>query len=108
MAALKKLILTLDANGSEVGGPTVPTFVMSNLLAASVAESIAVPAGAKFVLFSATGDFYAKYDGTATVPGDSTDGTSSELNPVTRDISGVTTISIISAATPIVTMAFYS
>src|SRR3990167_7179250 len=95
MAALKKLILTLDANGSEVGGPTVPTFVMSNLLAASVAESIAVPA-------------YAKYDGTATVPGDSTDGTSSELNPVTRDISGVTTISIISAATPIVTMAFYS
>lgn len=84
-----------------------PDYVLSKLLAASTAEGFTVPANARYVVFSSTADFYANYSTTATVPGDVADGTASELNPGIRDISGVTTISIISAGTPIVTAAFY-
>lgn len=81
---------------------------MARSLAAGVAESITVPSGAKYVVFSATADFYANYTTTATVPGDVTDGTASELNPTGRIIQGVTTISVISADTCIITAAFYA
>lgn len=82
-------------------------FVLSRALAADVAESFTVPAGAKYVVFSATGDFYANYSATATVPGDVTNGSASELNPTARDVSGVATISIIAQAITIVTASFY-
>lgn len=80
-------------------------------LAAGVAEAHAVPAGAKYVNFSATDNFYVRYNaalsGTAAaVPGDVTDGTACELNPTARYLIGVAEISIISAGTPVVTMRF--
>ena len=48
------------------------------------ADTITVPAGAKFALFSANADFFARYDGSAAVvpSSDVEDGTGSELNPV--------------------------
>lgn len=108
---MKKLTMLADANGANLFAMPAPQNtddVMSRQLAASVAESITVPSGARFVLFSATADFYANYGATATVPADNTTGTASELNPSVRDIRGVTTISVISAGTPIVTAVFYS
>ena len=92
-----------------------PDFVLARSLAATTAESITVPTGpdgkskASYVSFSSTCDFYANYSQTATVPGDTTDGTASELNPMVRYLSGgVTTISVITAASScIITASFY-
>jgi hypothetical protein len=84
-----------------------PTYVNANSLAASTAESQTVPTGAKWVLFSATCNFYANPTTTATVPGDVTNGSASELNPSAWYVADVTTISIISASACVVTTAFY-
>lgn len=106
--ALGPLTQLPDNNGQNLFALPAPGYVLSKLLAASTAEAFTVPAGARFVVFSATGDFYANYTTTATVPGDVTDGSASELNPSVRNIKGVSSISIISAATPVVTASFYS
>jgi len=82
--------------------------VNARALAANTAESMTVPAGANYVAFSATGDFYVNVGTTATVPGDVTDGAGSELNPTIRALNGAGTISIIAPATCVVTAAFYS
>lgn len=107
---MKALVLRNDANGNTVFALPAPdaTSVYSRSLAANTAEGITVPAGANFAVFSATDDFYANYVTTATVPGDVTDGTASELNPSIRNVSGVTTISVISSGTPIITVTFYA
>ncbi len=84
-----------------------PTYVNANALAANVAESQTVPTGARWVMFSSTCNFYANPTTTATVPGDTTDGTASELNPAAWYGGDVTTISIIAGVTCTVTMAFY-
>ena len=84
-----------------------PTYVNSNSLAASTAESQTVPTGAKWVLFSATCNFYANAAATATVPGDVTNGSASELNPSAWYVDGVTTISVISPSACVITFAFY-
>ena len=99
-----------------VGGPggvayalRPATCVLAKSLGVATAEDVTVPTGAKFCLFSATGDFYANYTTTATVPGDTaiSAATASELNPGMRFISGVTTISIISSAAQVVTLSFW-
>lgn len=83
--------------------------VMTRVLAASTAETITVPSGARIAVFSANVDFFANVTTTATVPADTTDGTSSILNPVARSVSGVTSISVITAASSgIVQAAFYA
>lgn len=93
--------------------------VQAIVLAAGVAERVTLPVAAggqpaaKYCLFSATGDFFAKFGDntvTAIVPsGDITDGTAPELNPVMRTKpSGVTHVSLISASAITVTIAFYS
>lgn len=100
----------LDIPGGNMTYALRPaTCVLARSLAASTAESITVPSGARFALFSATGDFYANYTTTATVPGDTaiTDATASELNPAMRFISGVTTISVIATAAAVLTVAFW-
>lgn len=93
----------------------LPTFaipfsdsVMSRALAAGVAETITVPAGASIVVFSSNCDFYVKADGVAAVPGDVTDGSASALNPSVRDVSAVSEISVISAEGGIVTAEFFA
>lgn len=87
----------------------VPAYVDHRVLAANTNETHTVPTGAKFVLFSATADFYASYDGdNAVVPNaDVTDGTGNELNPTVRYIEGVAEIDLISASACIVTMSFF-
>ncbi len=100
-----------------VAGPSKQSFalrpatcVLAKSLAASTAEAFTVPTGAKYVLFSATGDFYANYTTTATVPGDTAiaDATASELNPAMRYIpAGCTSISVIAPAACVVTASFW-
>lgn len=84
-----------------------PTYVNALSLAASTAESTTVPTGAKWIIFSATCNFYANRTTTATVPGDTTDGTASELNPSAWWVGDVTTISVISPTTCVITFSAY-
>lgn len=98
--------------GGRMVGPNIyalpyPDYVNSRLLAGGVAESISVPSWATIVIFSATEDFFVSYSGAATVPGDKDDGSANELNPVQRDISGLSTISVISPSACRITAAFY-
>jgi hypothetical protein len=88
----------------------VPGWIDARVLAANTNETHTVPAGAQFVIFSANGDFYARYDGNdAAVPSsDVTDGTASDLNPTMRHLAGVTEIDLIAPAATVVTMMFYS
>lgn len=78
------------------------------VLAAGIAQSIAVPAKAAIVLFSANADFWADYDNTAIVPSSNiTDGTSPELNPTLRRLNNVSNISLISASAAKIQISFY-
>lgn len=76
-------------------------------LGINTAESISIPDEARFVLFASTGDFYLKFDDTAAVPGDVTDGSASELNPTMRYLKGHTTIGLISPAACVVTVSYF-
>lgn len=86
-------------------------WIDARVLAASTAETFQAPALARFVLFSANGDFYAKLapeSTAAAIPAaDVTDGTAAELNPVMRAINELEYISLIAPAATVVTMQFY-
>lgn len=87
-------------------------WIDARTLAAGVAETFQAPAKAKYVLFSANGDFYAKIAAAstaATIPaGDVTDGTASELNPAMRQLpADQAYISLIAPVDTIVTMLMY-
>jgi hypothetical protein len=86
------------------------------LQTASTAESFTVPTlhdgvtKARYVVFSYTSNTYVNCYTTATVPGDTSDGSASELNPAAYELpQDVTTISVISpVAGAIVTASFYA
>ena len=102
---------TLPASVDSPFGLPPSEYVNSVSLSASTAETIPVPANAMFVLFSATCSFYANYSTTATVPGDVTNGSASELNPTQRKLilgsTRIAAISVISASTCVLTASFY-
>lgn len=116
MAAVRPPLLQPFPQGYSPVPRPIPASVMALSLAASVAESFTLPSvtggqpGARFVLFSATGNFYINCYATATVPGDTTDGTASELNPSAYQLTPgePVTISVISPTTCVVTAAFYT
>jgi len=95
------------ANGEQTFARSAPTYIDARDLAANTNETHTVPAGADFVYFSADGDFYAKTNGAAAVPGDVTDGTASEMNPKHWDLNGVTSIGLIASAARKITLSFY-
>lgn len=109
MAMRPATLLAFPLHYSEIPRP-IPQSVMVRSLAASTAESITPPAGARFVIFSSNVDFFVNAFTTATVPGDVTDGTGSELNPAAYMFSPneLPTLSVISASAGIVTAAFYA
>jgi hypothetical protein len=109
MAMRPATITAFPLHYSEIPRP-IPQSVMARALAASTAESITPPAGSRFVIFSANVDIHVNCFTTATVPGDTTDGTASELNPSGYMFSPneLPTISVISASAGIVTAAFYA
>ncbi len=110
MSAIRSMEVC-NTNGSFALRPS--NYVDAKALSAASAESFTVPTGdngkkATYVLFCGTGDFYASYTGTASVPGDTSDGTASELNPTLRFLnSGVTTISVIAPADCVITASWY-
>lgn len=107
-ALAMKQLRAIDAFGSTLMGINYSSSVYANVLAANVAESVTIPTGAKYVLFSGTANFYVKFNGTAAVPADEVaDGTASILNPGLRSLDGATTIGLIAGEACIVTMEFY-
>ena len=76
-------------------------------LIAGTAAAFNVPQGAKYAMFASSGDFYAKYDGDATVPDDVSDGSAPELNPTMRYVNGVRKISVVAPADVTVTVSYY-
>jgi hypothetical protein len=93
--------------------PPVSDTINTRVLAANTVEVATIPAGAKFVSFSADGDFWAKFGTgsgvTAAVPSaDITDGTSPELNSTQRRIpDGMTHIALVAGAARIVNLAYW-
>lgn len=89
-----------------------PTYVNARVLAANVAETSTMPAGTKFVIFSADCNFYAKPGASAAVASDVTDGTASELNPAAWYFANAATatqqITVISATACNVTLSAYA
>lgn len=105
--------------GSNRGSitPQPPDYVDARVLSANTAKrhdlQTAITAGAKFVSFSADGDFYAKFGDssvTAAVPsGDVTDGSAAELNPMARKIpASATHVSLVAPAATKITLSFWS
>jgi len=90
-------------------------YIDNRVLAATTAESHTVPTDtdsglkARYVLFSANGDFWCKMGGTAAIPAaDVTDGSGSEVNPALRKIpDGITSIGLIAPSACVVTMQFF-
>lgn len=106
---MKRLQVVLDKDGKSAIGTNRSTYVDARVLAANVAEVHTVPAGARYVLFSATNDFYANFNAAAAVPAaDIENGTASILNPGLRSIEGAVTIGLISGGTCVLTMEFYA
>lgn len=109
MAATPSQMMSVSSDGSFALKQS--DCINARVLAAGVAETFQVPAGSEVVVFSATGDFYAKIADTSTdaaVPSaDVTDGSASELNPAVREVSPTGYISLIASAATIVTLAYY-
>lgn len=104
---MKQMNIAVGSDGESTLSAPTSTDINGRALLANVAESITVPSGARFALFNATADFYAKYTGTAAVISDITNGTGSELNPTVRTLVATDTISVISAEVCKVTVCFY-
>lgn len=105
---MKPFFNTLDGNGEITFARPAPDYVDVRVLAATTNEAHTVPTGAQFVIFSSDGDFFARPNATAAVPGaDVTDGTGSELNPTIWHLGGVTTINLIASSARTITMSFY-
>ncbi len=100
----------LDSAGQITFGRRIPLWVNARSLAANTAETETVPTGANMVIFSGNVDYYVNSTTTATVPGDTTDGTASELNPecyIFSQDDAPATFSIIAASAGIVTASYY-
>jgi len=91
-----------------------PTEYINSLsLVGGVAERVPIPEGKTFVVFSCTTNYYVRVGNSsvaATIPSDITDGSASELNPLSYILHGNdswTHISIITGSNAIITMSFY-
>ena len=108
MGALIPLRECKDGNRNGMVGIVGQGYVMANVLAGTVAEVVTVPTGAKKVIFSATGNFYANFGAAGAIPAtEVTDGSGSLLNPEMREIDGAATIGLIAPSDCVVVMEFF-
>lgn len=101
-----KKINTLEANHLPY-----PDTVDMRVLAANVAERHTVPSGAAFVLAAASGDFYIRWHSSsdASIPAaDVTDGSGAEYKPGLRNVSGLSSFSVIAPAVAVVSFSFFA
>lgn len=86
-------------------------YVNSLALVANTHERQALPEGYQIIVVNSTANIYVKLGNVsveAAVPGDVSDGTASELNPVSYVIhNDYTHISIISTSNCVVTLSYY-
>jgi hypothetical protein len=110
MPALIQYQLSSDANRFVNGDVIYPAkYINAYVLVGGAAQAVTIPAGARVAIFSSNNNFYANFQGgSAAVPAvNVTNGTAPELNPVARDLTGLTTFSIISADSCVVTIAYF-
>lgn len=96
-------------------GLTYPQWIDAIVLTANTAVTYYIPTGANkvtanYLLFSSSGgaDFYVNYSAVAAVPGTNiTNGSSPELNPMLRNVSGLSAISIIAPVGCVVTISAF-
>lgn len=98
--------LRIDAPGGQNTYAVQISDVIGVAVHDATAQTIVPPAGAKYALFSSTGDFYWRDGATAVVPVATGNSGASELNPVARVISGAN-LSLIGASGVITTVSFY-
>ncbi len=102
-------VIEIDANRQPSGIIPQSDVIYNIVLAADVEKIVTVPTGADIVLFGTTANFYCKMNSTVDVPTvDVLDGSGGELNPSSRQISGNSTIHLISSSNCVVTLAFYN
>lgn len=105
---MKSFLTVPDAMGRPTAALATSDSSQVIVLAANQAKLVTVPSGAGTVLFSATGDFWARFGAAAAVPtGDIVDGTAPELNPAGRDVRGITSIGIAAPAACVVNLVFF-
>lgn len=105
---MQAFLLDDDVMGraSAVISPSSMRLVVT--LAAGVAKSVAVPAGARRVMFNATGPLWVQYDEIPALPTDDIlDGTAPELNPAARRIVGVTSLGLVAPAACQASLTFF-
>ncbi len=101
-------VISNDPNGGLMIGIRRPEWIDAVVLVANVAQVYTIPTGATRLLFSADNDFYANYGAAGAVPSIAvTDGSASEMNPELREISGVTTVGLISPYATKLTICAY-
>jgi hypothetical protein len=114
MAAMKSLKLVRDRSGAVIPNSTqAPGYVDIRVLAANTAESHTVPAGAKFVLITVTGNTFINIGGTAAVAAaDVTNGSASLLMVNTAPrlfaLNGAAAIGVIASAIQTVVLEFFA
>ncbi len=105
---MEPVITQVDAMGRQIAVISRSDSSHAVLLSAGQARTVSVPSGARAVLFSATGDFWTRFNGAAAVPtANILDGTACELNPVGRDVTGVSVIGVAAAAACTINLVFY-
>ena len=106
---MKNFIIEQDSNKKDTGCIPQADVIYNLVMTGSAMKTVTVPTGANIAIFSATGNFYCRFDAAVAVPAaDIVDGTAGELNPVARVARRVTSINMISATDIIVTIAFYN
>ena len=106
---MRALLFKLDANGRETFEIPASDHVDCYLLTAGVPKNVTVPVSARYVFFSATGDFFARLGGPAAIPAaDVTDGSGSEVNPTHRALDSVQTIGLVAPAGCVISLAWYA
>ncbi len=111
MSSLIQYQLSKDANRVTTEDVIYPSkYVNAYVLAAGQPQTVIVPAGARIAMFSFTDNFYANFQGgVAAVPSANIiNGSSSELNPINRDVSKCTSFSVIAPGTCILTISYFT
>ncbi len=113
-----RLTQGIDGMGQPIlAGMQQADTIYVNVFTTATAQYVTVPAGANFVLFSASQnvDFYMLFGVTSGLAVPTTTATEAagalsipEINPLLRQINGATHIGLIPAAACVITMAFYS
>lgn len=105
---MRSLTTVPDAMGEPTDVLVPSDTVYAVILGANTPKIVPVPVGARHVLFSGTGNFWAKLGGSAALPtGDILDGSAPELNPAARELMGSGSIGLVSPGPCTVSLAFY-